>query len=338
MASLDDLLRSSERQHLMLLYDDEGDRSAAEIESINNALSAGWYCVYATVDANDKDFASKLSMRISDYDRHAEEGNLLVLNFMPFYDSAADGDLTLFKQMKAEVEETLKARTALGKEGKALLVADAACHLAKHKQFDECVTLEGWWQETYNDWLAKNLDITIICAHPSSVLNQRPHVGEKGRISQSHSLTLDLNDFMQKSQSRKVNEVQSIRILVVEPESDIRLLYRRYLHSMPVDLVTVAGGRECLEQAVTPHKRSLYDVIIIDTHIKDSSGFHIAKKILEENPDQQIIFTTTWDPETIGSDLKAHSLESSKYPVLHKPFMFSSLLGFVRPAKFRMHQ
>ena len=135
-----------------------------------------------------------------------------------------------------------------------------------------------------------------------------------------------------------VAEARPIRILVVEPESDIRLLYRQYLHSMPVDLVTVAGGRECLEQTVAPHKRDLYDIIIIDTHLKDSSGFHIAKKILEENPDQQIIFTTTWDSETIGSDLKAHSLESIKYPVLHKPFMFSSLLGVIRPARFRVHQ
>lgn len=57
-----DLLRSSDGQHLMLLYEDEVERSSAEINCINQALSSGQYCIYATVDANEKDFASKLAL------------------------------------------------------------------------------------------------------------------------------------------------------------------------------------------------------------------------------------------------------------------------------------
>ena len=89
-------------------------------------------------------------------------------------------------------------------------------------------------------------------------------------------------------------------------------------------------------QAINQENPDGYDIIIIDTHVRDSSGLHIAKKIIEENPDQQVIFTTTWDPETIALDLKAHSLEPSKYAVLHKPFMFSQLLGFIRPGELRV--
>jgi hypothetical protein len=57
--------------------------------------------------------------------------------------------------------------------------------------------------------------------------------------------------------------------------------------------------------------------------VKDAGGFDIAKKILEVNPDQQIIFTTTSDLSPISSGFKAHSLDIDKYPVLQKPFLFS---------------
>jgi len=175
----------------MLLYDDEFERSTAEIDCINRALHAGQYCLYATVDAGSKDFLAGLTSRILDCDRHIREGNLVIVDFKPFYDSATSGHLTPFNQLKAQVEAALKERTASGKNGKALIVADAACNLARHKQSDECITLEGWWQETYNDWMAKDLDVSIICAHPSSVLKQQLHTGEQKRISHSHSLKLE---------------------------------------------------------------------------------------------------------------------------------------------------
>lgn len=323
----------------MLLYDDEAERSAAEIDCINRALHEGQYCIYATVDAGDKDFLANLAPRIADCNRHIREGNFIIVNFKPFYDSAASGDLTPFKRLKAQVEEALKDRVALGKNDKALIVADAACNLARHKQFDKCVMLEGWWQETYNDWMAKNLDVSIICAHPSSVLKQQSHTREQKRISQVHSLELDLSDFIDKSHGGKQPAAQArpqkMRILLAESEADIRTIYSDYLKSLPVELVTVTGASECL-QLVRGDKPDFYDVIIIDTHVKDASGLDIAKKILRENPDQQIIFTTTSDLDPIRSGFQEHSLDADKYPILQKPFLFSQLLGLIKPAKSRI--
>src|SRR5579884_1759526 len=201
------LLQSSQKQHLMLLYDDEIERSSAELECINHALNQGqYYCVYATVDANDKEefISKKLVPNITNYDRHVKEGDFLLINFKPFYDSAANGDLTPFKQLKTQVEETLSERIASGKSGKALLVADAACHLSNKKQFDKCITLERWWQDTYEEWVTKkNLDITIICAHPSSILKQQSMLAQKNSISYVHSLMLDLNDFINSTRNRE---------------------------------------------------------------------------------------------------------------------------------------
>jgi CheY-like chemotaxis protein len=332
----DNILHSSDKHHVMLMYEKEEERSSAEIDCINQALRAGQYCVYATVDVNSKEFISNLATKIQNYKEHLELGNLLIVNFMPFYKSAAIGDLSLFKQLKAQVETNLKSRIALGKSGKTLLVADAACNLSRNVQFDECVTLERWWQDTYNEWMAQNLDITIICAHPSSVLKKEPHLRQLNRISQVHSMTLDLQSFLKDTRNPlDAAEQQTIRLLVVEPDADIRKIYNQYLQRLAIDVDLVESGRECLEKAIHPHNRNFYDIIIIDTHIKDSSGFHIARKILEERPDQYIIFTSTWDTDAVHSDLKTHSFDVSEYPVLQKPFRFSQLLALIKPAKMK---
>ena len=319
----------------MLLYDEEAERSSAEIECINHALAAGQYCVYATVDACEKDFISRISQRIPDYARHIEDGNLRIIDFSPFYTSAATGDLRLFDELKAQVEKAIDVRAASGRTGKCLLVADAACYLTKHRQFDECVTLESWWQDTYNEWMALNLDISIICAHPSSMLKHESHKKQQDRISQVHSLTLDLGNLRQGGHHKVTAETPVLRILIVEPERDICTMYMRYLRSLPVEVDTATGGKECLERLAASDS-GLYDIIILDTHLKDASGFHIARKIVDDNPDQQIVFTTTWDLNTISSDIRAHALQPEKYPVLQKPFVFSQMLGYIKPAKAKI--
>lgn len=314
----------------MLLYDGEDERSSTEIDCIKNALAAGHFCVYATVDAKNKEFVENLATRIESYQDQIDQGNLKIVNFMPFYDSAAKGDLTPFKLLKGQVEGELQNRNAAGKSGKALLVADAACNLSRNVRFDECVSLEAWWQDTYKDWMAKNLDITIICAHPSSVLKQVEHRAQHERISHVHSLTLDLHDFMNDGKKVADSGPRTIKILVAEPESDIRAIYSRYLQSLAVSVDAVESGRECLEKAILmPEKRGSYDLIIIDSHIKDASGLHISRKILEENPDQQIAFTTTWDIRAMRSELAAYSFDDGRYPVIQKPFRFSQLLSVI---------
>ena len=68
----------------MLLYDDEGERSAAEIDCLSRALNAGQYCVNATVDAGDKDFLASLASKIAGYDGHIREGDLSSSTFSRF--------------------------------------------------------------------------------------------------------------------------------------------------------------------------------------------------------------------------------------------------------------
>lgn len=330
------LLQASDRQHLMLLYRDEGIRKATEIDCINEALQRGQLCVFASVDVEDRNFMSTFSVSIHDYDRHVKDGNLLVVDFMPFYSSAAKADLTLFKNLKEQIELTIKERAASGKADKTLVVADAACNLTKNRQFAECVSLESWWQETYFEWAKNNLDITIICAHPSTILEQ-DYLAQESNISHVHSLTIDLEEFSKPLTRNETSvyrppEARPLRILVAEPEPDIQTLYKRHFQTLPVDTVLVENGKECLEQALI---LGGFDVVIIDTHLNDLGGIETARKILEEKPTQNIVLTTTQDPDSIQAHLKSESLDANAAHVLVKPFRFSQLLSVLKPAQPR---
>ena len=330
------LLQASERQHLMLLYKDEGIRNATEIDCINEGLRQGQFCIFASVDVQDKDFMSRFAARIHDYDKHLKDGNLLIVNFMPFYASASKVDLTLFKKLKEQIEASIKDRTGSGKSSKALVVADAACNLTKHKQFVECVSLETWWQETYLEWAKNNLNITIICAHPSTIFEQN-HLTQKSNISHVHSLIIDLEEFSRPPIRNDTlvhgpPEARPIRILIAEPEPDIQAIYKRHFHSLPADTVLVENGKACLEQALI---LGGFDVVIIDTHLKDLGGIEIARKILEEKPTQHVVLTTTHDPESIQAHLRSESRDANAAQVLVKPFRFSQLLSVIKPAQSR---
>ena len=311
-----DLLGLSDRQHLMLLYDDEQDRNSAEIECINHALDAGQFCVYATVDAHRQDFLDRLGTKISGYKEHVRHGNLLVVDFMPFYESALAGGLDNFNRLKSRVEATLRERIAEGKSAKALLVADAACNLTRHGQFDECVNLESWWQNTYSEWMRNSMDVTIICAHPAFALSGSAR--EKTRISHEHSLTLGLRD-----------SAGPMRVLIAEPEQDMQTVYKWYLGSQEIEVVTVGSGRECCERAA----KEEFDLIIVDTHLKDVEGHKVAGRILGERPGQKIVFTTTHDQNYLRSRL-GELPDSAGHQIIVKPFDFSQLLSLM-PSKPR---
>lgn len=331
------LLQASDRQHLMLLYEDEALRNETEIDCINEGLKLGQFCIFASVDVQEESFMTRLAARIHDYDRHVKEGNLLIVNFMPFYSSAAKSDLALFKKLKEQIELSINDRVASQKNPKTLVVADAACNLTKQKQFTECVSLEGWWQQTYVEWVRSNLDITIICAHPTTILQDK-HLEQKSHISDVHSLTIDLAEFSKpvtKNQTRthERSDVKPIRVLIAEREPDIQSVYKRYFLSLPVETLIVGDAKDCLVQALMSGD---FDVVIIDTHLKDFDGIEIARKILEEKPEQRVVLTTTQDPDMILSRLGSEALDANATAVLVKPFKFSELLSVLRPSERRL--
>ena len=141
---------------------------------INNGLKSGHQCIYASINAYDSKSSSNisnLSSKIDNYKENIESGELQIVNFKPYYESALHGDLSPFKKLKIELEKTQRQRISEGKKDAILAFADAACSLAHNKHFEECKILEQWWHNTTTEWAQNNRNITVVCPHPAPVLN-----------------------------------------------------------------------------------------------------------------------------------------------------------------------
>jgi CheY-like chemotaxis protein len=94
---------------------------------------------------------------------------------------------------------------------------------------------------------------------------------------------------------RKNWHVVPKRIIVTEPDPDLRLLYSLWLHSAGFKDITITdSGRKCIdellkltncnEESKSSNNKPQQDIIIIlDMHIKDISSIQVAKEIVNKN-------------------------------------------------------
>ena len=182
------LLGTSSRYHLALLYESKEERSLAELLCLKQALAQNQFCIYASVDMHDQESFARLASSVLSFDTHVQNGDLLVVDFKPFYDSALTGDLSIFVALAERIEDILAKRASSGLSTKTLIIADAACNLTKNRHFGEAAHLETWWQDTHKRWTEEGFDITIMCAHPSYVQK------EAQQVIHNHSLTCTTED------------------------------------------------------------------------------------------------------------------------------------------------
>jgi hypothetical protein len=188
--AMPNLLKKSSGEHIMFLYDTIDARDKATLRYINEALKNSQLVVYASVDADDASYMTKISTKIVGFKKNINQGNLLIMRLRLFYERVLSGDLEAFKDFKALLEEIIQERTSVGRKNEVLIVADCADNLSREKLLDEDLFVERWWQNTHLEWVEKDLKITIICPHPSEVLEDKLFADHKQKISSQHSMTL----------------------------------------------------------------------------------------------------------------------------------------------------
>jgi CheY-like chemotaxis protein len=320
----------------MLLYSSDDERNNAAVNYINNGLKSGHKCIYASIYAYDSESSSNisnLSFKIDNYKENIESGELQIVNFKPYYESALRDDLSPFNKLKAELEKTQRQRISEGKKDAILAFADAACFLSHNKHFAECERLEQWWHNTTTEWAQNNQNITVVCPHPGLVLDNPVLSNTKDHLNGMHTITIDLNQSTE-NQNKK-NKKKTKRILIAEPEPDIQVLYslftKHYGFSLS-DVNIVENGNKCLEYIFSNtddnNNDNGYDIIIVDTHLRDISGFEVARKIRKRLPHKKIILTTTNPLNNIRNIIDSIGIKSQD--VILKPFSFSELFSILK--------
>jgi CheY-like chemotaxis protein len=311
--------------HVMLIYEDDDARLDAASYFINEGLKNDQFCIYASVHAVDTESklgASSLASKVTDYDRNVKEGNLMFLDFKPFYDSAATSNLSPFILLKDKLEGILQDRISTGMTDKIMVYADAACCLTENKEFRESTSLEIWWQQTHDEWINTDKKITIICPHPANILRQELEV--KWNIADGHDVMIFLKSHLVGISRKELDNDGNLRILVAESEPDIKTLYSDYLSNLGHDVSVVTDGNKC----ISLFRKRDFDLVILDTHLSGAvKTSHIAKEIMRIEPHQRILLTSTSSSNMVSNTLGVSVGEDK---ILQKPFHLSKLVNVIK--------
>jgi CheY-like chemotaxis protein len=283
---------------------------------------------------------------------------LLIVNLKPFFDSALANDLTPFEEFKTRLQQELKDRYDDNKD--VLIIADCADNLFSNKYFDQCNLVEKWWQDTYMKWQLEQQKrkeqnhFNVICPYSGSLLSKHPFDQHKHEISHNHSITIDtsgriLTDYTRankgKIQDAGLLAASSppkelpVRALVVEPEPDLQQMYSIWLRLMGFKEVVFAdSAKKCLDEIIkitdvgkNKNNTKEFDMIILDTYLRDIPCIQVAKEIFNRKPDQRIIFTTTLPYDTVRQYIESIGIKNNDHnnEILIKPFEFSRLCSLI---------
>ena len=169
-----------ECKHVALFYDTEEQRDEEIIHFLNEGLAGGQLCIYGTIHVTDKEYFKTLTSRITNCDENIKQGNLMVVDFIPFYVAALKRDLTLYKEVQKQLEVLLKDK----KDMKVRYVGDATGYLFKNGYFEQCITIEAWWQQV------RIPVVTTVCLFDKSLMDKYPFKGYKNKVVNTHDVIL----------------------------------------------------------------------------------------------------------------------------------------------------
>lgn len=119
----------------------------------------------------------------------------------------------------------------------------------------------------------------------------------------------------------------NLNILVADDEPDVVQTYSEILEWRGHHVCITNKGEDCITEYLSSLEdkgKSPYDVVIIDHMMPDLSGARVARKILEINPRQQVVFVSGH-----GSDLLSRLDGISNIDFLTKPVVPDALIKLI---------
>ena len=80
------------------------------------------------------------------------------------------------------------------------------------------------------------------------------------------------------------------RLLVVDDEANIRLLYAEELADEGYDVVTASGTAEAVEKL----QEGTFDLAVLDIKLKNESGIELLQKLVKERHDMPVILCSAF--------------------------------------------
>jgi DNA-binding response OmpR family regulator len=107
--------------------------------------------------------------------------------------------------------------------------------------------------------------------------------------------------------------VNNMKILIVEDDRDIALMYRVALKDRNHHPTLTDNGEDCLTiyrqelknfvsrmGALDNNKQDVFDMVVLDYRLPETNGIEVAKEIIKINPKQRIIIASSYPRETLS--------------------------------------
>ena len=121
-----------------------------------------------------------------------------------------------------------------------------------------------------------------------------------------------------------------MKVLLVEDEKNTLNSYELALTANNHIVVSARDGKQALEKFKTEinHNKdtSVFDYTILDYKLPGLNGLEVAKKILEYNKDQKIIFATAFIEEMVKKNIESLLKNSDHIEYIVKPFDIIKLI------------
>jgi CheY-like chemotaxis protein len=325
--------------HVALFCDDEVQRNTEIVRFISEGLEQQQLCILGTIHYRDTEyFIRSFANKISEYEENVKNGNLLVVDFAPFYVAALCGDITPYQQVQKQLEELLKEK----KYPKVRYVGDATGFLFTNGHFERCKMVEEWWQKVRPE------NVATLCLFQRPLLERYPYADHKNIVYDTHDLIAGSDMILHRRagepsdrlavaidlKDEQINHQHSpphqIRMLIVEPDRDTRYIYERFLGGLGINCTIVSDGASCLD--IVSCRHDMFDLVMLDTHVMDLDFIRLATKIREHLPNQKILITSTSRLDGRRKDALAVGIEDED--LLLKPFKFTQFLSVLRSKEF----
>ena len=123
----------------------------------------------------DGEAARDLASKIVDYAKNVSDGNLLLVDLKPYFESIIEDDYGRFEVLKKLV--SMKTRDREDKHVRCC--GELTDYLFEKKYFDQCVSLEQFWQKN-------PLGGTTICPFRTKVFDQESLKEKREQVVHNH--------------------------------------------------------------------------------------------------------------------------------------------------------
>jgi hypothetical protein len=180
-------------EHICMYCEKESQSSSIPITNsllryLGEGLQKDQLCVYLSMRNIEKDRPKTILSQISNLTKSQEKNFMVIKNIDDYYINAVCDNLKPFEDLKRQIFE----KATLDNKKEIRIVCDITNFLFKNKHFDQCVSVEEWWDQTIEELnKTHGLNVSLLCLYNSNNFQNAPFKYHKHRINDNHTIICD---------------------------------------------------------------------------------------------------------------------------------------------------